>query len=249
MPAGTHLRVVSGTVTVTKPGTLLDSLDIKGALVIAADNVTVTRCLIEGAAGTDSVIVRSAHGTLLQDDEVGVAVPAPTVDAMSVANATLVRLNIHDGVDGIKLGANSVVKASWIHSLRHFASDPSQGGRPTHNDAIQILGGSHIRVLGNYLFGSRSDNSALQVTQDGALVSDLVVSGNWADGGGCTFNFSSHGPAGQTLSMNVTATSNRFGHNTLFASCPIVTDLSTTLVQSGNVYDDTGKPIAVQRHN
>jgi hypothetical protein len=250
VPAGTPLTVVNGDVTVTTNGTVIDGKDIKGALIIRASNVTVTRSLIEGSAASDSVVVAGGSGILLQDDEVAVTHPTVSHDAMSVHNATLNRLNIHGGVDGMKLGSNSTVENCWIHGLNYFASDPAQHGGPTHNDAIQIMSGTDIHLTGNYLQATASNNSALQVTQDTGTVSGLFVSGNWADGGGCTFNFSGHGPGGVHLAMSgVSAIGNRFGHNTHFASCAILTDLQTTLTQSGNVYDDTGLPAAIQRHN
>lgn len=250
VPAGTPLSVINGDVVVTAPGTVIDAKDIKGALIIKASNVKVTRSLIEGRAGSDSVVISSGSGILLQDDEVAVAHPSAGTDSMSVRGATLNRLNIHGGVDGMKLSSNSVVENSWVHGLTYFASDPAQGGRPTHNDTIQIMSGSNIRITGNYLQATSSNNAAIQVTQDTGSTSGLYIAGNWADGGGCTYNFSGHGPGGVTLAMGgITVTGNRFGHATKFANCPILTDLQTTISQSGNVYDDSGKPIAVQRHN
>jgi hypothetical protein len=112
------------------------------------------------------------------------------------------------------------------------------------------MSGSNIRITGNYLQATSSNNAAIQVTQDTGSTSGLNISGNWADGGGCTFNFSGHGSGGKKLSMGgISVTGNRFGHATKFAGCAILTDLQTTITQSGNVFDDTGKPIVVQRHN
>jgi hypothetical protein len=249
VPAGTTLTVVNGDLTISTAGQVVDGLDIKGALTINASNVVVRRSLIEGRSGRTSVIVASGTGIVFSDDEVTVASPSPASDSMSVKNATITRLNIHGGVDGIKLGANSTVTGSWIHGLSAFASDPAQGGRATHNDAIQILSGTNIHITGNNLQVTSHNNSAIQVTQDQGTVSGLVVSSNWADGGGCTFNFSGHGPGGVLLTMSgITLVNNRFGHGSQF-DCPVLIDRQTTIVQSGNVYDGTGKPIAIQSHN
>jgi hypothetical protein len=142
------------------------------------------------------------------------------------------------------------VQNSWIHGLTYFSSDPAQGGGPTHNDAIQIMSGANIRITGNYLQAASSNNAAIQVTQDTGSTSGLYISGNWADGGGCTYNFSGHGPNGELLAMGgITVTNNRFGRNTGFDGCAILVDLQTTISLSGNVFDDTGQPIVVQRHN
>jgi hypothetical protein len=250
VPAGTPLTVINGDVEVTTPGTVIDAKHIKGALIIKASNVKVTRSLIDGKAGSDSVVIVSGSGILLQDDEVTVAHPSVSSDVMSVRGATLNRLNIHGGVDGMKLWSNSVVENSWIHGLRYYASDPAQHGGPTHNDAIQILSGTNIRITGNYLQAVSSNNAAIQVTQGTGSTSGLLVSDNWADGGACTFNFSGAGPGGKLLPMSgITVTGNRFGHTMKYSGCAIIVDLQTTIKQSGNVYDDTGKPIVLVRHN
>jgi hypothetical protein len=222
-------------------------MDIKGELVIAASNVTVRRSLIEGGKGHDaSVDIQSGKGILLEDDEVTVTYPAVGNDDMRVQNATVERLNIHGGVDGIKLFSNSTVTASWIHGL-YFARDSGQANGYTHNDAIQVLGGSNFHITGNWLDPSSKDNSAIQVTQSIGKISSLFISGNWADGGSCSFNFSGHNGAGKELTLTgITATNNRFGHSSA-RNCAIVLDSSKVhLTQStGNVWDATGTPVTI----
>ncbi|HEX7664657.1 MAG TPA: hypothetical protein VF407_09105, partial [Polyangiaceae bacterium] len=124
-------------------------------------------------------------------------------------------------------------------------SDPNQGGGPTHNDAIQILSGTNITIRGNTLVAAKDQNSAIQVTEDFGTVSDVHVEKNWADGGGCTFNFSHKGAASLG---NLFTTDNRFGRNS-FYSCPILKSTKTTLVSSGDVYDDDGSAISIQTHD
>jgi hypothetical protein len=246
--------VVHGTVTVTKAGTVIDSEDIKGQLIIQASNVTVRRSLIEGAKGQDaSVDVQSGTGILLEDDEVTDTYPSLGNDDMRVKGATVLRLNIHGGVDGIKLFANSTVSASWIHGLTYFNHDSGQPDNHTHNDAIQILGGSNFHVTGNWLDSVAMDNSAIQVTQGIGTISSLLINGNWADGGGCSFNFSGHSNSGKQLPLyGITVTNNRFGHTSLryHGNCAIVDDLTTHLTKAtGNVWDSTGTPVTIYSAN
>ena len=245
--------MVHGTVTVTKAGTVIDSEDIKGQLIIQASNVTVRRSLIEGAKSQDaSVDIQSGSGILLEDDEVTDTYPSLGNDDMRVRNATLLRLNIHGGVDGMKVFSNSTVSASWIHGLTYFAHDPGQANGHTHNDTIQILGGSNFHITGNWLESGTIDNSAIQVTQDIGKISALFISGNWADGGGCSFNFSGHSPKGQVPLYGITVINNRFGHTSARYSgyCAIVDDLTTHLVQAtGNVWDATGTPVKIYSAN
>ena len=249
VPLGTKLTVVHGSVTVTKAGTVIDSKDIKGQLIIMASNVTVKRSLIEGAKGQDaSVDIKSGTNILIEDSEVTDTYPAIGNDDMRVTNATVRRLNIHGGVDGIKLFSNSTVSGSWIHGLTYFANDPGQSDGHTHNDAIQILGGSNFHVSGNWLDSGTNDNSAIQVTQDIGTISALFISGNWADGGSCSFKFSGHSPNGQIPLYGVTVVNNRFGHTSLryAGNCAIVDDLTTHLVAAtGNVWDTSGTPVRI----
>jgi hypothetical protein len=256
VPPGTKLTVVHGSVTVTKPGTVIDSQDIKGQLIILASNVTVKRSLIEGAKGQDASVdiqCTTCSGILLEDDEVTDTYPAVGNDDMRVRNATLLRLNIHGGVDGMKLFSNSTVSTSWIHGLTYFTHDPGQSDGHTHNDAIQIVGGSNMHITGNWLDSATKDNSAIQVTQSIGPISSLFISGNWADGGGCSFNFSGHNGAGKQLPLNgISVINNRFGHSSsrYNGRCAIVDDLTTNLVSAvGNVWDLTGNPVTIYSAN
>jgi hypothetical protein len=248
VPAGTTLTVVNGNRTITQDGTTLDATDLHGFLVIKASNVKVTRSIIRGGTATqngDGISVQSGTGILIEDTEVAIANPSAFIDGIAGSNFTVRRANIHGGVDGMKLGSNSTVECSYIHDMAYFASDPNQGGGPTHNDAIQILSGTGIHIVGNQLVSVTDQNAAIQVTQDFGAVGNLLIEQNWADGGGCTFNISHKGAATLT---GVTIRNNRFGRNS-FYGCPILKSTQTTATLSGNVYDNDGTPVPVQTHD
>ena len=248
VPAGVALTVVNQDVTVTADGTTIDAQDIHGFLVIQASHVRVTRSIVRGRAVTSNAsVIRVASGTdvIIEDTEIAVAFPSATVDGMSGSNFVARRMNIHGGVDGIKAGSNDTIECSYIHGLASFASDPNQGGGPTHNDAIQILSGTGIHITGNQLVAATDQNAAIQVTQDFGAVGDLHIDGNWADGGGCTFNISHKGAASLT---GVFTTGNRFGRNSFF-DCPILKSTQTTLVSTRDVWDDDGTPVPIQTHD
>ena len=247
VPAGTALTVVNGDVTVSQDGASVDAQDIHGFLIIQASHVRVTRSIVRGrATASNAGVIRVASGTdvVIEDTEIAVASPSATVDGMWGQNFIARRMNIHGGVDGIKASSGDTVECSYIHDLASFASDPNQGGGPTHNDAIQILDGTSIRITGNTLVAAMSQNAAIQVTQDFGVVGDLRIAGNWADGGGCTFNFAHKVEA----SLTVTTADNRFGRNSFYA-CPILKSTKTTLNSTGDVWDDDGKPVPVQTHD
>jgi hypothetical protein len=241
------LTVVNQDVTVTQDNTTIDAQDIHGFLIIRASHVRVTRSIVRGRASDSNarvIDVQSGTDVVIEDTEIAVAAPSATVDGMWGQNFVARRMNIHGGVDGMKADSNDSVECSYIHDLASFASDPNQGGGPTHNDAIQILEGTGIHVVGNQLVAATDQNSAIQVTQDFGLVTDLHVDSNWADGGGCTFNFA-HKVAD---ALTVNTSGNRFGRNS-FYDCPILKSTQTTLISTGDVWDDDGTPVPVQTHD
>ncbi len=247
VPSGVTPTVVEHDVTITDDNTTFDSMDVHGFVIVKASHVKITRSIVRGGVAThngDGIQIMSGTDTLIEDSEVALANPSAYLDGIGGSDFTVRRCNIHGGVDGMKVGSNSVVECNYIHDMSSFASDPNQNGGPTHNDAIQILSGTNIRITGNQLVAAKDQNSAIQVTQDFGVVSDLVVTANWADGGGCSFNFSHKGQP----SLAVTANDNRFGRNSFF-NCPILHSLETTLTASGNVWDDDGTPVPIQMHD
>jgi hypothetical protein len=163
---------------------------------------------------------------------------------MGIHGTTINRLNIHGTTDGLKASSNSVIENCYIHDLTHFDSDPNQGGGPSHNDAIQILSGNNINIHDNTLMPGPNTNAAIQITQDFGAVSNVTITHNLADYGNVTFNFSHKGGS----NMTITANDNRFGHNSVYDVGILISTL-TTLVGSGNVWDDDGQPTTVQQHD
>jgi hypothetical protein len=248
VPGGTSLTVVNQDVTVTQDNTVIDAQDIHGFLTIKASHVKVTRSIVRGRATTaTTAIIRIDSGTDILIEDTEVAADTPSVDLDGVWGSAFIarRMNIHGGVDGMKLGDGSTVECSYIHDNVSFASDPNQNGGPTHNDCIQILAGTTIHIDHNQLVASKDQNSAIQVTQDFGVVGDLHIESNWADGGGCTYNISHKGAASLT---DVHTHANRFGRNS-FYDCPILRSLETTLDSTNDVWDDDGTPVPIQAHD
>jgi hypothetical protein len=248
VPAGVTLTTVNQDVVVTQDGTVIDAQDIHGFLTIKASHVTVSRSIVRGRATTaTTAIIRVDSGTdiTIEDVEIAAATPSVDVDGLSAQNVVARRLNVHGGVDGMKLGSNSTLECSYVHDLVSFASDPNQNGGATHNDAIQILSGTTIHIVGNQLIAAMNQNSAIQITEDFGVVSDVHIESNWADGGGCTFNFSHKG---QASLGNLHTKGNRFGRNS-FYGCPILKSTQTTLDSQADVWDDDGTAVPIQTHD
>jgi hypothetical protein len=247
VPAGTKLTVVTGTQTYSKANQVISGLDIHGFVQIHAKNVTIKNSIIRGGSNPpcNSAVVNISDGgsATIEDSEIDPSDPSPCLDGIWAANAKLLRMNIHGAVDGVKAFDNVTIEDSYLHDMSWFASDPNQGGGPTHNDAVQTFeGNSHITLRHNTMSPGAKGNAAYQVSQDGGKVAtDLHIDGNWLDGGGCTLNFAHQG--GPTPMTGIYVTNNRFGRNSTF-DCPILISTKTVLSQnSGNVWDNTGKAI------
>jgi hypothetical protein len=249
VPAGVSLTVVGGDQVYSKPGQTISGLDIYGFVQIRAKNVTIKNSIIRGGPDPhcNSAVVwiradASASATI-EDSEIAPSYPSPCLDGIWATNATLLRMDIHGAVDGVKAYDNVTLEDSYVHDLSWFASDPNQGGGATHNDDVQTYeGNKHIFLVHNTMSPGPKGNATYQVTQDGGKVAtDLHIVGNWLDGGGCTLNFAHKG--GPTPMTGIYVTDNRFGRHSVF-QCPILISTKTVLSEdSGNVWDDTGKPI------
>ena len=247
VPAGTRLTVVTGDQVYATAGQVVSGLDIHGFVRITARNVTIRDSVIRGGPNpkcNSSVLwVMAGASATVEDSEIAPSSPSPCLDGIWALNATLLRMNIHGAVDGVKAYDNVTLQDSWVHDLSWFASDPNQGGGATHNDDVQTYeGNQHITLRHNTMSPGPRGNAAYQVTQDGGKVAtDLHIDGNWLDGGGCTLNFAHKG--GPTPMTGIYVTNNRFGRGSTF-QCPILISTKTVLSQnSGNVWDDTGAPI------
>lgn len=264
VPAGTQLTIVNGDQTYATDGQVLSGLDIRGYVQITGKNIVIKNSIIRGgtkpctmsnAQNSAPLWVRDDAGATnftLQDSEIAPSNATACMDGAWLSNATLVRVNIHGAVDGIKAYDNVTVQDSYIHDLAYFAVDPNQGGGETHNDGLQSYEcNTNVLISHNNidLATTQTANAAYQITQDaGRACANIVITNNWLDGGGCTINVAHKVLA--SLS-GVSITGNRFGHNQGFGNCTVLLSTRSILTTySGNVWDDTGQAIpAPQVHD
>ena len=245
VPAGTKLTPYYGNLTITQAGARYDALDIHGFVTIKAPNVTITRSIIRGGkAGNANIgLVTNyepqATNFLLTDSTLLPENPSVLIDGVKGANFTVRAVNISGVTDNVKVhGDNVRVERSYLHDSRKWASDPYQGGGASHNDAVQILGGRNISVVDSTL--QQADNAGVQVTQDYRATSELRITGNYIDGGGCSVNLN-HKKLSSMAS--ITVSNNRFGTSQRNKGCALITTSATRLTADGNVWDATGQPI------
>jgi hypothetical protein len=252
VPAGTRLTVVNGDRVYTTNNQVISGVDIHGFVRIRARNVTIRNSIVRGGdprCNSAVIFVERGWSAKIEDSEIIPTNPNPCLDGIWAENATLTRLDVRGVVDGVKAFDNVTLRDSYVHDLSWFASDPNQGGGPTHNDAVQTYEGNQHIILRHNTLDAEKGNAAYQVTQDsGKIASDLHIEYNWLDGGGCTLNFAHKG--GPTPMTGIYVVGNRFGRHSVY-NCPILVSTRTMLSRnSGNVWDDTGRPIPPpQRHD
>jgi len=149
--------------------------------------------------------------------------------AISFANYTARRLNIHGSSDGLKADSNVLIEDCWIHDLSN--------GEGEHNDDVQSTGGKGVTIRHSVLEGA--SNAAVQTGDEGgASTEDLLIECSWLSGGGYTLNIRG---GGKTVPKNTRVLNNRFGHDAGYG--PWTFDDPDPTV-TGNVYDADNKPIA-----
>lgn len=251
VPSGTPLKVHEGNLTITKPGTVIEQMDIRGFVVVKAPRVTIRRSIIRGgttaprrSTGLLSIIHDSAKRYLIEDVTLRPQVASHNIDGVKVRRPGMIRrVNISGTIDGIMIyGSGVKVRGSHLHGLLHYAQDPGWGGRPSHDDAIQVQAGKNISIVGNTLEGGY--NAAVQVTQDVGRTRNLTIARNWISGGGCSLNFKSNGPRTKRIKV----ISNRFGRGQRIANCAMIHNPSRSGMRpTGNVWTDTGMPVSATR--
>ena len=231
---GSTLTAYRGDIVVTTPGTVIENKDIYGFVRIRAANVTIRNCRVRGSgpAGYNTGLIDCNHhavrNALIEDCLLVPDFPSVWLDGVIGKEYTARRCNVYNTVDGFGVynstdrsaPTNVTIESCYIHDLSYFAVDPNHGYGPTHNDCIQIQGGSNVRVRGNTIacFMSKTAGNqnyeAINIGQGVLIQPNLApvvnsdISYNWIDGGkvGLYFVLGS-----QPTQLFGSCTGNRFG--------------------------------------
>ena len=246
VPHGLSLTRVDGDIKITEAGTILDSVDVHGQVVVLAPDVIIRNSIVRGESGgtNGGVIDAMAGAANLQviDSELFATAPSPYVNGIMGSNFTLTRVDIHSVVDQVHIvGDNVTISDSWLHGNLHYDEDPVHDGGPTHDDNVQIQIGRNIVIENSSLSGAW--NAVVQITQDRGEVADVTFRNNEADGGWCSINVAQddYGPV-----TGITVTGNVFGRNTRRDDCAIISPPSSPVELEDNRFTD-GEPIRVRR--
>jgi len=220
VPDGVVLDVRTGDIHVTKPGTVLSNLDIRGTVHIEADNVTIENCRIVSSSYWSIYIHDGATGSLVQDC---------TIDGQGrtgkgiLGQGTFLRNDISNVVDGIDVtGSNTRIEGNYIHDL--------YGTDGPHYDGINI-DASNVTVRHNTVINDHNQTSALMVSSDWGVDRNVLVEDNLLVGGGYTI-YAVTGDAGPGSLVDVQFINNHFGSGAYGT-----TNINTAIAMRGNVND------------
>jgi len=159
-PAG---PVYNGVLTIKDAGAVLSGYDIRARVDVRAKNVKLLTSIVRGNPNDPKSIalVRGDNAAcvnlLLQDVTLQPSKPMPNQNGFFGHDTTFNRVDMLHVTDGI--GAhhpssprnNIVVKGSRISRLAGHCPDYPLNRPMTHNDCIQLHGGSYLTVLGSVL--------------------------------------------------------------------------------------------------
>ena len=247
VPPKKKLRVHRGDLVIRTPGQVVDGLEVHGRISVEAPNVTIRNTLVIVPTGSETAGISNNNGDgagmLVSSVEVRAENAASGVNGVVGHDFVLESSEIHHVTDQVHItGSNVIVRDNWLHDNYHFESDPYQDGGASHDDSIQIIGGSNITIAGNRFTGAY--NAGVMITQSISDVNGVTIRDNLLGGGGCTVNLAEKG-RGPIRGMEIH--DNRFLSDQRVDGCAIIHPSSTKITHSGNVWDDTGRPVTLTR--
>ncbi|HEY3548452.1 MAG TPA: hypothetical protein VGK17_20460 [Propionicimonas sp.] len=239
--SGTTLTRHDGDITITTDGTVLSNLDIHGFVTVRAKDVRITNCIVRGGKSrgiaTGLITNYGFAGLVITDTDVVPEFPSVYFDGIKGSDFTATRVHVRGGVDSVKIhGSNVTITDSLLENTTYYSSDPQQGGGPTHNDNIQTLYGTNLKVIGNTIRGAQNF-AILGGATRGNL--SLVVQDNWLDGGHCTVKLQILNGWAEAAKV----TGNKFGPNRAVSSCAFTAYPAVSLTQNSNTFELTGAAV------
>ncbi|WP_375422892.1 DUF4082 domain-containing protein [uncultured Friedmanniella sp.] len=203
--AGTSLGTYNGPSVITTDGAVIDSKKITGCLDIRADNVEIRNSLIQSRGCFFNVLSDNDNtGLELTDVEIDGLGNTSGDSALNGGGFTCLRCDIHGTVDGIKAGDDAVVRDSYIHDLTMTAG--------SHNDGIQSLGTTSLRIIHNSIVVPPGSTSAIILSTGSAQnMRNVLIDQNLLGGGAYTV-YGGYLAGTDSLSKvsNIAITNNRF---------------------------------------
>ncbi|MFB9205112.1 right-handed parallel beta-helix repeat-containing protein [Nonomuraea spiralis] len=181
VPDGLTLRK-SGSIEVTKNGTVIDGVEVTGYITVEADDVVIRNTRVRGVKGWWGILQREGHtGLTVEDTEVfGNGKERTQFGILNQGKLiTVRRVDIHTISNGI-LTQQGLVEDSYVHDPKYYAGD--------HTDMIMSTGppapGTELVIRRNTAINTLDQTGAIALFQDFGVVKNVTVEGNLLAGGG-----------------------------------------------------------------
>lgn len=243
VPAGTTLTDYTGPATITTAGTVIDGKKITACLVIKANDVKIRNSLIQSGGCYWNVLSDNGNtGLTLTDVEVDGQGNPNADSAINGGGWTCTRCNLHGTVDGVKAGTGVVLQDSFVHDLVITAD--------SHNDGVQSLGTTSLKVLRNRIVLADGATSAVLLSTGSASdMRNVQIERNLLGGGAFTvYGGYQSGVDDQSKVSNIAVKDNQFTTAVFPRSGAYgpLTSADSPVVVSGNTWADgpkAGQPL------
>ena len=207
---------------------VLNRLDVHGAVVIDAPNVTVSNSRIAACGGSDDsdvVAIRYKRGSEYQGSGAKVVnnqiLGTPSGcshrsrsgvrDVYGAAPNVLVRGNDISGVgNGITIEYQGTIENNWIHDLGHLAGDHHSGISNHGGAAGVVVRHNTVLLYGQQFPGGGGVSGALTVYADFGHAQNVTLQDNLISGGSYVVYGGESGDSYRTPATNIKILGNRF---------------------------------------
>ena len=173
--------------------------------MIKADDVTIKNSLLQTDGCYFNVLSDNGNsGLTLSDVEIDGQGNTGGDAAIGGGGYTCLRCDIHGTTDGAKAGDDVVFRDSYIHDLAMTGD--------SHNDGIQSLGTSSLKIVHNTIIAPKGSTSAIILSTGSAYaMRNVSIDGNLLGGGAYTV-YGGYLVGVDALSKisNISITDNRF---------------------------------------
>jgi hypothetical protein len=243
VPSGTSLTVHNGDFTTSSNNQVIDSLDIRGSVIVNHTGVIIRKCKI-WQWSIYGILCEGAGSCTIEDCEIN----GGNDNFTCVANSdfTALRCRVTGAENGFDVGSNVTIEDCFLYDLDNGGVDP-------HADGIQINDGADNLIIRHNTILSRGfddtdTTSCIISPQASSGVSTWLIHDNVFAGGA----YSLYGPQ-NGAGTSVTITDNKFwelyftGKSAAFGSWTEANDEATVsgnqLGEFSGGYDSTNKLI------
>ncbi|MFD0688155.1 hypothetical protein [Actinomadura fibrosa] len=241
VPAGTRLKD-SGPITIRKRGTVIDGLRVRTEINVDASDVTIrnTHLIAEGEWG----IIQRRGASNLRVENVEINGDGRRKAQFGILNQggmiTVRKVHVHTVSDGIGTD-HGLIEDSIVRNLKEFPGDhvaciaSNSGPAP----------GLKLVIRHNVALNPLSQTSAISIYQDFGRAYDVTLDGNLLAGGG----YALYGGKGRFgTSSNIRIVRNVFSRRIyknggFFGPVTSFEPNGKGNVWSGNIWEDTGRPV------